>query len=104
MTVFSIRIEEEMIKKIDKIAKLRGISRSAFVREALKKAIQEYSKDVIEEACFAMRRGKKPHSKVNWKEIEKRLSETEPYFISVEEALAYSRRRDPFEKKNKSGN
>jgi len=104
MPVFSIRIEEEIIKKIDNIAKLRGISRSAFIREALKRTIQEYSKDVIEEACFTMRQGKRPYSKVNWEEIEKRLSETEPYFESVEEALAYSRRRVSFEEKDKSGN
>lgn len=40
MTMFSIRLEEEIIKEIANIAKPIGISGSAFVRKALKSYIK----------------------------------------------------------------
>ncbi len=102
MRIFSIRLEEELARKIEQMAKLKGISKSAFVREILKKAMKEGSSNPVKEACQAMKQGRKPDVKVDWNKICKILSETEPEFKTVEEALGYSRRRERFEEEKSS--
>lgn len=92
MQVITVRMNEKLIRGIEGIAKLRGITRSALIKEILEEAL-ECSSNPIRDAVLALREGKKPSREVDWSRIEEELKRTEPYFPTVEEAIASSRQR-----------
>lgn len=91
--VITVRIDEELVRKIEELAKLRGTTRSALIREILNEALDRRSVAPVREAVLALRHGRKPDKAVDWSKIEQELQQTEPYFPTVEEAITYSRKR-----------
>ena len=93
MPVVTVRMDEELARRLEEQAKLQGISRSALIKQILKKTLDRASTSSVQKAILALRRGKRPGRKTDWIRIEKELQDTEPKFPTAEEAIAYSRRR-----------
>ena len=92
MSVLTLRIDKEFIKKLDGISKVRGTNRSALVKEILEKALEQEGL-FVEQATLAMKKGGRPDVEIDWKAIDKELEMSSPFFKSVEEAMGYSRKR-----------
>lgn len=97
MQVVTVRMNEELVRRLEELAKLRGITRSALIKEILGEALDGRSASLVREAVLALRRGRKPSKEIDWSRIEKELQETLPCFPTVEEAIAYSRKRPQVE-------
>lgn len=93
MQVVTVRMDEGMVRKLEELAKLRRITRSALIKEVLGEALDSYFADPVRQAILALRQGKRPRKEIDWSRIEEELQRTEPRFPTVEEAIAYSRRR-----------
>ena len=92
MPVVTVRMDEELVRRVEELAKLQGITRSALIKQSLREAVDRRFASHVREATFlALRQGRKPGKEIDWAKIEKELQETEPQFPTVEEALAYSR-------------
>jgi predicted DNA-binding protein len=85
-------MDEELIRRLEEVAKLRGVTRSALIKEILEEVLDR-SANPLKEAVLALRQGKKPGKKIDWSRIKKELQQTKPYFSTLEEAMAYSRKR-----------
>lgn len=92
MSVLTLRIDKEFIKKLDSLSKVRGKSRSSLIKEMLEKALEQEGL-FVEQATLAMKKGGKPDIEINWEAIDKELEKSSPFFESVEEAMGYSRKR-----------
>lgn len=90
--VITVRMNKELVDKLEGVAKLRGVTRSALIKEILGEVLVS-SANSVKEATLALQEGKKPEKRVNWSKIKKELQQTQPYFPTVEEAIAYSRER-----------
>ncbi len=90
MPVITIRIDDELLNKIENLAKKTGKKRSQIIKEILKKQLSNY--ETVEEYVNLMKKGKKTGN-LNLDEVEKWLENTEPYFETWEEAINYSRQR-----------
>ena len=93
MPVVTVRLDEELARGVEELAKLQGVTRSALIKQSLREAIDRRSASRVREAALALRLGRKPSNDIDWARIEKEIQETEPEFATVEEAVAYSRRR-----------
>jgi len=93
MGLVTVRMDEELMQKLDDLARLRGISRSALIKEILSQAVDRRSANPVREAALALRQGKKPTQEIDWSRIEQELQKTKPHFATVEEAIAHSRKR-----------
>ncbi len=91
MPVITIRIDDELLNKIENLAKKTGKKRSQIIKEILKKQLSNY--ETVEEYINLMKKGKKTGS-LSLNEVEKWLENTEPYFETWEEAIKYSRQRN----------
>ncbi len=92
MQVVTVRMDEELVRRLEEIAKLQGVTRSALIKEILGEALDR-SASPLREAVLALHQGKKPGKKIDWSKIKKELQQTKPYLPTVEEAIAYSRKR-----------
>jgi len=92
VSVLTLRIDKEFIKKLDSLSKVRGKSRSSLIKEMLEKALEQEGL-FVEQATLAMKKGGKPDIEINWEAIDKELEKSSPFFESVEEAMGYSRKR-----------
>lgn len=97
MQVVTVRMNEELVRRLEGLAKLRGITRSALIKEILGEALDRRSSGPVREAVLALRQGRKPGKEIDWSRIEKELRQTEPCFPTVEKAIAYSRERPQVE-------
>jgi|AntAceMinimDraft_16_1070373.scaffolds.fasta_scaffold261317_2 Arc/MetJ-type ribon-helix-helix transcriptional regulator len=93
MPVVTVRMDEELVRRVEELAKSQGITRSALIKQSLREAVERRFASHVREATLALRQGRKPGKEIDWAKIEKELQETEPQFPTVEEALAYSRKR-----------
>jgi len=93
MPVVTVRMDEELVRRVEELAKLQGITRSALIKQSLREAVERRSASHVREAVLALRQGRKPGKEIDWAKIERELQETEPRFPTVEEAIAHSRRR-----------
>lgn len=93
MQVVTVRMNEELVRRLEELAKLRRITRSALIKEILEEALDRRFSSLVREAVLALRQGRKPGKEIDWSRIEKELQQTEPYFPTVEEAIAFSRKR-----------
>jgi metal-responsive CopG/Arc/MetJ family transcriptional regulator len=93
MRVVTVRMEEELICRLEELAELRGMKRSALIKEILREALDKRSSSQVREALLALCQGRRPCQEIDWTEIERELQQSEPCFPTVEEALAHSRKR-----------
>ena len=93
MPVVTVRMDEELARRVEELAKLQGVTRSALIRQSLREVVERRSASHVREAVLALRQGRKPGKEIDWSKIEKEIQETEPEFATVEKAVAYSRRR-----------
>ncbi len=93
MPVVTVRMEEELISRIEELAELKGMTRSALIKEILREALDRRSSSLVREALLALLQGRKPGKEIDWAKIEQELERSKPHFPTVEEALAHSRRR-----------
>lgn len=96
MPVLTVRTDEELLRKLERLAKRRGVTRSALVKQLLQEALEEHTESSLErlqEAVRALREGRKLPKAADWARIEEELEETEPAFPTVEAAIAASRGR-----------
>lgn len=77
-----------MVRKLRELARLRGITRSALIKEVLGEALDSHSADPVRQAILALRQRKRPRKEIDWSRIEEELQRTEPYFPTIEEAEA----------------
>lgn len=89
----TLRMEEELADRLAELARLRQVTRSRLIKELLRTALERSSSSGIQEALSALRRGRKPQRRIEWTRIEQELRETKPVFVTLEEAMVYSRRR-----------
>ncbi len=92
MSVLTLRIEKEFLKKLDSISKARGTNRSALVKEILQKALEQEGLPV-DQATVAMKKGGKPDVEIDRETIDRELERSSPFFSSIEEAMGHSRKR-----------
>ena len=102
MPILTVRVDSEMMDKIEQLARIKGKSKSSLLREIIEEAIREHMYNEVREACIAMRMGKKPVGKVDWSAIEFELSMTEPAFSTPEQAVSYTRRRPYIEEEKEN--
>ena len=93
MPVITVRMEEDLVLKLEELAQLRGITRGSLIKELLQEALKSQASGRLREAVRALREGRQPHATVDWPRIERELLQTAPRFSTVEEALASSRGR-----------
>jgi predicted DNA-binding protein len=96
MPVVTVRLDEQLARRLEELAKLRSITRSTLMKEILEEALKRQDDDPVREALRALRQKKKPGFSGDWSQIEKELRRSKPRFNSVEEALAASRRRSNY--------
>ncbi|WP_456402491.1 DUF6290 family protein [Persephonella sp.] len=90
MPVITLRINEDLLNKIEKLAKKTGRKKSQVIKEILQKELEQ-EKD-IKEYIELMSKGKKTGN-LSLKDIEKWFENTEPEFESWEKAIEHSRKR-----------
>jgi len=95
MPVVTVRMAEELVRRVEELARLQGVTRSALIKRSLREAVERHSASYLRDAALALRQGRKPGKEIDWAKIEKELQQTEPRFPTVEEAIAYSRKRPP---------
>lgn len=93
MPVVTIRMDKQLVQRLEELAKLRRITRSALMKEILEEALEHQRGNPVREALRALRQKKKPSLPSDWVQLEEELRQSKPRFVSVEEALAASRRR-----------
>ena len=66
--IFSTRLDEELIERLDRVSRAIGVSKKKLVEDALRAHLDEMgqidSPDVIDEACGAWKRREKPETTV----------------------------------------
>jgi len=93
MKLVTVRMDEELICKIDELSQVQGIPRSALIKKILNEALDRRQESFVKEAVLALRQGRKLAKQIDWSRIEKELQQSDPYFPTVDEAIAYSRKR-----------
>lgn len=93
MPVVTVRIEKSLVHKLEELAQLRRITRSALIKEILEEAVERRSTKPVRNALLALRQERKSSKEIDWSRIERELRQSKPYFSTVAEALAYSRKR-----------
>ncbi len=93
MPVVTVRMDQELVRRLEELAKLRRTTRSALMKEILAEALEHQRGNPVREALHALRQGKKPSFSRDWAQLERELRQSTPHFARVEEALAASRRR-----------
>jgi predicted transcriptional regulator len=86
-------MDEELVRRVEELAKLQGVTRSALIKQSLREVLELRYANHVREAALAMRQGRKPGKEIDWAKIVKELQESQPQFPTVEEAIAHSRRR-----------
>ena len=90
MPVISMRIEKELLEKIENLARKTGKKKSQIIKEILRKELKK--EENLQDYINQMKKGKKTGN-LSLEEVEKWLSETEPEFETWQEAMKYSRQR-----------
>ena len=93
MPVVTVRIDEQLARQLEELAKLGRITRSTLMKEILEEALKRHGENPVREALRALRQKKKPGFAGDWAQLEKELRWSTPRFHSVEKALAASRRK-----------
>lgn len=93
MPVVTVRMDEQLVRRLEELAKLRRTTRSALMKEILAEALEHQCANPVREALRALRQKRKPSFSGDWAQLEKELRQSKPHFASVEEALTASRRR-----------
>ncbi len=89
MPVISMRLDDELLNKINEIAKKTGKKRNQIIKEILAKELRE--KENLEEIIEQMKKGKKTGD-LSLKEVEEWFERTKPEFETWEEAIEHSRK------------
>jgi len=95
--VFSIRIDDQLAKKLDSIAQSKNISKSALVRKGIELFLKQedvLSTETIERVNEALRNNKHVPFQADWKQIEKEISQSSPQWDTLSEAMSHSRKRE----------
>ena len=95
MSVVTVRMDEQLVRQLEELAKLRRVTRSTLMKELLEEALKRQCDDPVREALRTLRQKRKPGFSGDWAQLEKELRRSKPRFNSVEEALAASRRSSP---------
>jgi predicted transcriptional regulator len=96
MPVLTVRTDEELLRRLEALAKRRGLTRSALVKQLLQEALEREALpqvDPLRGAVRALREGRKPPKAGEWTCVEEDLARTEAQFPTVEAAIAASRGR-----------
>ena len=75
MPVITIRIDDELLNKIESLAKKTGKKRSQIIKEILKKQLSNY--ETLEEYINLMKKGKKTGN-LSLQEVENWFENTKP--------------------------
>ncbi|WP_457640918.1 DUF6290 family protein [Persephonella sp.] len=90
MPVITLRINEDLLNKIEKLAKKTGRKKSQVIKDILQKELKQ-EKD-IKEYIKLMKKGRKTGN-LSLEDIENWFENIEPEFESWEKAIEYSRKR-----------
>ncbi|RUM57895.1 MAG: hypothetical protein DSY59_05890 [Persephonella sp.] len=90
MPIITLRIDEDLLNEIEKIAKETGRKRSEVIRDILQRQLKR--KKSIKEYIKLMKSGKKTGN-LTLEDVEKWFEDTKPEFESWEKAIEYSRKR-----------
>lgn len=95
--VLSVKIEEELLQKLEKVAKAKGVSKSFLVKKGvgliLKKKPQELENDLLRKITEALKMDSHLPVSADWKVVEKELATTTSPWRSLKEAMKASRKR-----------
>lgn len=95
--ILSVKLDPILYNQLESIAAKKGVSKSFLVRKKLESLLSDTDKEInltlLESMTAALRKNTSFSFKVNWKRIEKELSESIPPWPSADEAMKHSRRR-----------
>ena len=58
MAVVTVRMDEELVRRVEELAKLQGVTRSALIKQSLREAIERRSASHVREAVLTLRQGR----------------------------------------------
>jgi len=95
--IVSVKLDESLFQRLDRLAKVRGVSKSSIIKKGIEmvtsKASDQGDEEFVKTINRALRYNRPISVKVDWDKITKELSETSPRWKTVEEAMDYTRRR-----------
>lgn len=81
--LITVRMDEEMVRQLEELARVKGVTRSALIKGILKAAVDHQKVNWVKEALSALRRGGRPGKEIDWARIEQELEKTEPHFPTL---------------------
>ncbi len=95
--VLSLKIDENLLDRLDKTSKAKGVSRSFLIKKGLEMVTARKSDDtesmLLRKITLALKNNKAVPVKTDWKTLQKKILQSPPQFPSADEAVAKSRRR-----------
>lgn len=93
MRLISVRMDEDLVRQIEEFSQAKGVTRSAFIKGILEAALERQGVNRVREALSVLRQGSRPAQAIDWARIEEELEKTEPHFPTLEEAMAFARKK-----------
>jgi len=96
-SIFSIRIDDQLAKKIEKMAKAKKVSKSMLIKKGIELLLLQeevFSQGTLREVSEALRQNGHMPVQVDWNQIEEELSQSAPQWDTLSEAMTASRKRE----------
>lgn len=93
----SVKINQQLFKKLETMARARGVSKSSVVKRGLELALFEkegWPQELVKQVSEALREDRRVPVRVNWQRVEKELARTSPKWKTLAEAMSASRGRE----------
>ncbi|MEW6189660.1 MAG: ribbon-helix-helix domain-containing protein [Actinomycetota bacterium] len=93
----SIKIDEQLLKKLEAVAKEQGVSRSSLVRKGIELVLlreERLCRELVKEVSEALRDNKRVPVQVDWRRIDEELCKKAPKWKTLAEAMSATRKRE----------
>lgn len=93
----SVKINQQLLKKLETVARARGVSKSSVVKRGLELVLlkeEGWPQGLIKQVSEALRENRRVPVRVNWQRIGKELARTSPKWKTLAEAMSASRGRE----------
>lgn len=95
--ILSIKIDDQVLKKLETVAKARKVSKSSLVRKGIELVLlqeESLSRELVKQVSEALRDNRRVPVDIDWHNIEKELANTAPGWKTLSEAMSASRKRE----------
>lgn len=93
----STRIDDQLLKKLETVAKAHKVSKSSLVRKGIELVLlqeESLSGELVKQVSEALRDNQPVPVHIDWHHIEKELSQSAPKWKTLPEAMSASRKRE----------